>query len=687
VEGVPRAFSGGRYVTERVLGKGGQKVVYLVRDTRLERACALALVEGDALEHEDAMRLKNEARSLALAGAHPNVVTIYDLGEEDGRPFIVSEYVPGGDLAGELQRAGGRVSVPRTIALMRDLLRALMHVHQCGIVHRDLKPNNVWIAAGGTPKLGDFGLALRENRERLTLAGGIVGTPSYLAPEQIQGEAVDGRADLYALGCMIYELLTGKPPFGGVVTAVIAQHLHAAPTPLMIEDLPPGVAQLIAALLAKTPSARPESASKALELLEAALAGHSSAAAQIPAVQPHAIATVSREQSGAPLALPNKPSLAVLRFTGSGADTEDAYFGEAIAEEMIVSLSKFASLFVIARSSSFRYSSEDRARIRSELGVRYIVDGRVRKIGDRVRISIELLDANDGHNIWAERYDRPFAEIFEVQKDVTRTIVATLVNRVEAARLEEVKRTPTHSLEAYDCLLRGKDHHHRYSLEDNLRAQELFARAAELDPHFSLAHAWLACSLGQCAGLGQDMDFSRFMDALAKAHASDPNESECHRLLAALHMRTGRLDDAIAYQERALALNPNDDRIVSQMGEMCTYLGKHAEALEWIELAMRLNPYCPDWMRSDYGRALYFGGRYADALATLQRIAKPRIEHHVYIASSHLQLGDRPSAERSRAAIIAANPKFTAEQFLKSMYFKRANDLATLANDLRALAL
>jgi serine/threonine protein kinase/Tfp pilus assembly protein PilF len=664
------SFASGRYVVERVLGKGGQKIVYLVKDVRLERPCALSLL-GERPHAEDSARLDNEARALALAGAHPNVVTVYDVGEDGGRPFIVSEYVPGGDLAGEVQRAGGMLPVARATALARDLLRALAHVHECGIVHRDLKPTNVWIGAEGTPKIGDFGLALRADHERLTAANGIVGTPSYLAPEQIGNGAIDGRTDLYALGCLLYEILTGRPPFSGTMPAVIAQHLHAVPAPLSVEGLPPKMAALVQKLLAKSPNDRPASAVEALALLEQVLAEHSSVR--------NAVVTVAPQYAG-----PNKPSIAVLPFQSPA----DPVLGEGLAEDTIVSLSKFRSLFVIARNASFRFRSDDLARIKTELGVHYVVDGRVRKGGDRILISVELIRAEDGRDLWAERFDRPMAELFQVQEEVTRTIVATLVNRVEAARLEEVRRAPTERLAAYDFLLRGRDHHHRQTLEDNARAQELIKRAIELDPNYALAHAWFACCIGQCYGLGgpvpQDMDP---FEMLARSHALDPDEPELHRIYAAMYLSMRRYDESQAHNEKGLALNPNDDRIVCQRGEILTYLGRAQEALEWIRSAMRLNPFYSDSVRSDLARALYCTGQWTESLQTLQRIATPRVAHRAYMASCHLQLGDRTAAERTRDDLLAANRGFQLDRFLASLLFRRAEDRAGLERDLRALGL
>src|SRR5712692_7515980 len=229
--GVPavRTFAGGRYVVRRALPEGGQKTVYVVHDTALDRECALALIRTDLLEPDDLERLRREAQAMARLD-HPNIVAVYDIGEEDGRPFFVCQYITGGDLREALRAAGGPLPIERALAIAEDLCRALAYAHEHGIVHRDVKPANIWLTNEGSAKLGDFGLAKAAGRSRLTLSGAVVGTAAYMAPEQALGQPADARSDLYALGCVLYELLTGRPPFlGDDALAVISQHVNTAP--------------------------------------------------------------------------------------------------------------------------------------------------------------------------------------------------------------------------------------------------------------------------------------------------------------------------------------------------------------------------------------------------------------------------------------------------------------------------
>jgi class 3 adenylate cyclase len=267
-----RTLANGRYVVRRALGEGGQKIVYLVHDLSLDRDCALALIKSALLEPEDRFRLQREGQAMARLGAHPNIVTVFDVGEDDGRPYIVYEYVAGGDLRQELRAAGGPLSISRALSVGSGIASGLAAVHKRGIIHRDLKPGNVLLSEDREAKLGDFGLALAMDRSRLTMAGVVMGTASYMSPEQAQGQETDARTDLYALGAMLYELVTGRPPFvGDSAAAVSSQHINAAPVAPSTHTpaVSPALDALILRMLAKAPDQRPESAPAVVEELTA----------------------------------------------------------------------------------------------------------------------------------------------------------------------------------------------------------------------------------------------------------------------------------------------------------------------------------------------------------------------------------------------------------------------------------
>ena len=266
-----KTFASGRYVVKRLLGEGAQKSVYLVDDTTLGRQCALSMLNAALLDPSDVDRIRREAQTMAQFGAQSNIVTVYDYGEEDGTPFIVCEYVPGGELREELAAAAGPLRLERALEVAIDICRALSFAHRRDIVHRDVKPGNIWLAEDGSAKLGDFGVALGSDRTRLTMTGAIVGSPAYMAPEQAQGQAVDARSDLYSLGCVLYELLTGRRPFTGEdAMSVISQHVHVPPPPPSHHNpqVPRRLERLVLKLLAKNKEERPSSAGDALADLE-----------------------------------------------------------------------------------------------------------------------------------------------------------------------------------------------------------------------------------------------------------------------------------------------------------------------------------------------------------------------------------------------------------------------------------
>jgi Protein kinase domain len=301
-----RSFASGRYVVRRVLGEGGQKVVYLVHDEALDRECALSMIKSEMLDDDQLQRLRREAQSMARLGAHSNIVTVHDIGEEDGKPFLVSEYVPAGELREELRKAGGPLPIERALAIARDVTRALAVAHAHGVVHRDLKPANVWLCDDGSAKLGDFGLAFSLDRSRLTMPGMMMGTAAYMAPEQALGQPVSERSDLYSLGVLMYEMVCGRPPFVDEnPTAVIAQHLNAWPVAPTTHnsEVPASLEALILQLLAKPPAMRPPNAVRVGEELRRIADGlrNASGAVNIAVASPGDAAASSRRPAAARL--------------------------------------------------------------------------------------------------------------------------------------------------------------------------------------------------------------------------------------------------------------------------------------------------------------------------------------------------------------------------------------------------
>jgi adenylate cyclase len=382
------------------------------------------------------------------------------------------------------------------------------------------------------------------------------------------------------------------------------------------------------------------------------------------------------------------PTVAVLPFDNlSGPD--DSYFVDGIAEDIITALSHFSSLMVISRGSTFAYRGRDVSDrdAAAELGAQFLVRGSVRRAGNRVRINVQLLDAHAGSTLWAHRFDREIEDVFVVQDELSSTIVSTLAGRVEAARLAKARRAPPERLDAYDYVLRGKEHHHRYTAEDCRAAIEMFEHAVESDPGYAVAHAWLACGLGQAMAYRPDEHDALLDGAQVAAERGlelDSSDSECLRILAQISLMRRNLQRAIRYQEQGIFLNPNDDRSVCAMGEILSYAGRSEEAEDWVRKAMRLNPYHPPRYWSHLARALFHQGRHREALDALQNIRAPRVRERGFQVAAASALGDSEEIAKSVAALREVVPDFDPERFLQQLPYEDERDRKALLDALAA---
>jgi adenylate cyclase len=378
----------------------------------------------------------------------------------------------------------------------------------------------------------------------------------------------------------------------------------------------------------------------------------------------------------------DKPSIAVLPFVNMSGDPEQEFFADGLTEDIITELSRFRDLFVISRDSAFVHKGKavKVQEVAAEFGVQYVVEGSVRKVGGRVRITVQLIDAETDRHVWAERYDRELQDIFAIQDEVTAAIVATLPGRVEAATQDRAKRKPTQNLAAYECVLAGKVLHHRSTRADNAEALRVLDRAVELDPKYGHAHAWKACVLGQTWVYGwcedRDATWARLVEELQIALALDDNDSDVHRILAAVNLVQHAYDKARYHQERALALNPNNDLIVVQQGEILTWLSRPDEGIEWIRKAMRLNPYHPERYWSHLGRAYYVARRYPEAIEAFGRIASPDHTHHAFLAAAHAQMGEDAAANAHAREVEQRQPGFSIDAYLDTLHYKQQSDRA-----------
>ena len=388
-----------------------------------------------------------------------------------------------------------------------------------------------------------------------------------------------------------------------------------------------------------------------------------------------------RPAAPAAAAATDKPAIAVLPFANMSGDPEQEFFADGLTEDLITAISRFRDLLVISRNSAFVHKGkavkiQDVAR---EFGVHYVVEGSVRKAGNRVRVTVQLIDAETDRHVWAERYDRELEDIFAIQDEVIAAIVATLPGRVEQATQDRAGRKPTDSMAAYELVLAGKVLHHRSTPEANAEALRLLERALALDPNYAHAHAWKACVLGQTWVNGWCEDrqatWGRVAEELQAALALDDNDSDVHRILAAVSLASDDHGKAIYHQERGLALNPNNDLIVVQQGELLTWLGRADEGIEWIRKAMRLNPYHPERFWNHLGRAYFVARRYAEAIDAFMRITRPDAAHHAFLAAAHAQLGNAAAAGAHATEVRARDPAFTFDAYLPTLHYKQPEDL------------
>ena len=388
------------------------------------------------------------------------------------------------------------------------------------------------------------------------------------------------------------------------------------------------------------------------------------------------------ETTGSAQPAADKPSIAVLPFVNMSADPEQEFFADGLTEDVLTQLSRSKDLFVISRNSTFTYKgrAEKAQEVARDLGVGYVVEGSVRKAGDRVRVTVQLIDGTHDRHVWAERYDRNLEDIFAIQDEITAAIVATLPGRVEADSHDRARYTPTDNMAAYECVLAGKVLHHKSKREDNAAALELLERAIELDPGYVHARAWRACVLGQAWGYGWDENpeatLKEVADELERALALDENDADVNRILAAVNITRDDHDQALLHQNKALHLNPNYDLSVVQHGELMTWLGRPDEGVEWIKKAMQLNPFHPPRFWSHLGRAYFVGRRYAEAIEAIKQISAPDQMQHAFLAACYAYLDDDTQVAAHTKEVLKREPTFSVDAQMATQHYVKDADRA-----------
>lgn len=504
----------GRYRVETVLGTGGMATVYLAHDARHDRTVALKLLRPEIAQSIGAERFLREIQ-LAARLSHPHILPLFDSGEVDGTLYYVMPNVAGSSLRDRLEREG-KLPVEDAARIAREVADALDYAHRTGVVHRDIKPENIMLHEGHA-MVADFGIGKALSQvegQAFTATGATVGTPAYMSPEQAAGDPVDGRSDIYSLGCVFYEMLTGEQPFTGpTAQAIIAKRF--AQTPADVAGLREGVARPIAAVVARALARDPVDRFDTGASLIAALTH--------PASRPDA---------------PDK-SIAVLPFANMSADPENEFFADGITEEILNALTQIPELRVAGRTSSFSFkgTNADLRVIGDKLGVRNVLEGSVRKSGNRVRITAQLIDVADGYHLWSERYDREIEDVFVVQDEIATAIAGRMKAAMQTGRTAVLEQRSTQNIEAYELYLKG-----RYMLYQRGAATKkgmaLIQEALKKDPQYGLAWAGLADAyslLGYYSQMRAEEAGDRARDAAVKALALAPDLGDAHSARAMVH--------------------------------------------------------------------------------------------------------------------------------------------------------
>ncbi len=563
------------------IGRGGMGVVFKAEDTKLKRPVALKLLPFELLYSPEAKeRFIREAQA-AAALDHPNICTVYEVEEQDGQAYIAMAYIDGKSLKARI--AQGPLKVDEALEIALQVADGLEEAHRKGIVHRDIKPANIMLTAKSQAKILDFGLARLESAGDLTRTAMVMGTVAYMSPEQAQGHKVDHRTDIWSFGCTLYEMLAGRSPFqGGHEQAVFQAIVHGDPRPItdLRRDIPAKIDKILARCLQKDLRNRFPDAGSLIEDLK----------------------TVDlRDIVTSPSLSPRKnaPSIAVLPFTDMSPKKDQDYFGEGIAEELINALAHIQELRVVARTSAFALKGMnlDIREIGRMLNVKAVLEGSIRKAGNRLRITAQLINVEDGFHLWSERFDREMVDIFAIQDEISLAIVEHLKVSLRLGEKTALKKRSTDDPEAYNLYLKGLYFYARPSPDSLSKALNSFQAAIDKDPNFALAYAGMA---GVFAGLGNlnlappaEM-WPKAKAALQKALSLDNNLAEAHAGAAALEFFYEWDWDAAGRSfDRVLSLNPGDAMSHGQRGWFCLNRKRFDEAIREIKQALELDPLMP----------------------------------------------------------------------------------------------
>jgi serine/threonine protein kinase/Tfp pilus assembly protein PilF len=555
------------------LGEGGMGVVYKAQDTKLDRTVAIKFLSTHASSADNRARLLQEAKTAAALN-HPNILSVFEINEQDDQLFLVMEYIEGQTLKSYITKLQAGVPVQQALAWTITIAEGLKAAHDRNVVHRDIKPENIMLTADGKLKITDFGLAKLRTGAGITKTGTSLGTLSYMSPEQAQGAPADHRSDIWSLGIVFFEMLTADLPFkaeheAGLLYLVVNED---PPVPSEFDrTIPAAVNDVVRRMLAKEPAHRYQSAGDLLAALRA----------------------VQEELRVAP-ATAEKKAIAVLPFTNIGGDKDNEYFGDGLTEELIVNLSQLKDIEVVSRSSSMQYkgTSKDIKAVGRELRARYILEGSVRKFQDNLRIAAQLIDVENGRQLWAGSYKGTLADVFDIQEQVSKQIVEALMVKLTPTEKTVLSKRTTVDAEAFDCNLRARDFLNRRTKTSVNMAIQFFQKAIACDPRYAAAYA----GLGEAYGIlyrdfeRKEIWLDRALEVSLKAIMYDATLSEAYAALALAYFGKTSFNESLEACQKAILLDPKNFNAYWILARIYRSTDREREAAAALETSISLSP-------------------------------------------------------------------------------------------------
>jgi eukaryotic-like serine/threonine-protein kinase len=694
---------GERYAVDREIGRGGMAIVYLAQDRRLGRKVAIKVLEPHVATEIARERFLREVE-FAASLTHPNILPIFEAGEAAGLLYYVMPYIDGHSLRVWLAREG-RIPYEETMQLAAEVADALDYAHRQHVIHRDIKPENILIS-NGHAIVADFGIARAicvACGDNLTVAGVPIGTPGYMSPEQGSGEEVDARTDVYSLGAVVFEMLTGTPPFRGPTVEAIIAARYTQPTPSLAREgwtLSDTVDQAVQKALQLDRNSRFDSTREFIDTIRPRPSGEFADTVPNTLTPPQTIPTNEEK------------SLAVLPFANLSADPENEYFSEGITEDIIAQLSKIRDVRVTSKRATLSYKGTDKSvgEIARELGVSTILEGTVRRSGHQVRVAAQLIDARRDQQLWSEQYDRELTDIFAIQDEIADHIATALRSTLTPQEKTQLARKPTTNLDAYNLYLKGRFHWQKFTPEGIRKGIDYFTEAATLDPRYALAHAGLADSyliltlnLGR---LSPSEGMPQVREAAQRAVECDPDLADARSSLGAVaDWFDWDWARAEAEHDRAVELDPDGEKSRIMRAFHHAIMGRGEDA---IHDARHAETMCPisALAASNVALQLYEARRYDEALEQVNRVKEldPNFppafrvltwnfllmgmpDQAVEAAMHSVQLTDHAPPRRAALACALAaagftedaEQEFTALGHLRTTQFVSALDLALVA--------